>query len=140
MGRLWETRGCSFNWDFERRKKEVTGNGGFLSIEAPSRGTIRLGSFTCDTKGYRDEGMERGWCLRGGPVCILERRSFTGDLTGCKRRLSIWRVSLCGNGIWTEKCFTRKSEIYVRLVKGVFVNSASLYGGLEGTWIEGSSS
>jgi hypothetical protein len=38
-----------------------------------------LGFFTCDTGGYRDEGMERGTGLRRGPVCFLKRRSFTGD-------------------------------------------------------------
>ena len=90
-----------------------------------------MGSFTCDTEGYTDESMERGMCLRRGPVRILERRSFNGDLTGCNRRLSIWSVSLCGSGTWRENYFTTLL-LYVRLVKEVLVNSASLYRGHEG--------
>jgi len=33
-----------------------------------------------------------------------------------------------------------KSERHIRLVKKIFANNVSLYGGCEETWIEGSSS
>jgi hypothetical protein len=70
-------------------------------------------------------------CLHRGPVCKLGKRSFTEDLTDCKRRFSIWNVSLCGSGARRRNCFTRKSVRHVRLAKEIFANSVSLYGGCE---------
>jgi len=67
--------------DFERQRKEGSGNEASLSLYASSaRGTCRKGSFTGDPGGYiTRRHRKRASVFIGDPSGNLEVGSFTGD-------------------------------------------------------------
>lgn len=63
--------GISFTWDCGRWSKEGSGNGVSFSTGGLRGGTSRLGFFTCDTEGYKEENSGDGlvWILESSRDC-----------------------------------------------------------------------